>query len=84
MSTAGGMGKSIERGESIGCTAIQVFVKGNTRWQFPPLKEADIQAFRNGLERGKVRSVIAHSIYLVNLASNKPDILQKSIDDMVE
>lgn len=84
MSTAGGMAKGLIRGESIGCTAIQIFVKGNTRWQFPPLKDADIEAFRKGLETGNIRSVIAHAIYLVNLASDKPDLLRKSIDDMVD
>lgn len=84
MSTAGGMAKAIERGESIGCTAIQVFVKGNTRWQFPPLKDDDVAAFRAGLERGNIKSVIAHAIYLVNLCSNKPDFVRKSIDDLVD
>lgn len=84
MSTAGGMAKSIERGESIGCTAIQVFVKGNTRWQFPPLREDDAAAFRAGLKRGNIKSVIAHAIYLVNLASNKPEFVRKSIDDLVD
>jgi deoxyribonuclease-4 len=84
MSTAGGMAKAIERGESIGCTAIQVFVKGNTRWQFPPLKDDDIAAFRAGLERGNIKSVIAHAIYLVNLASDKQEFVRKSVDDLVD
>lgn len=84
MSTRGGMAKAIERGESIGCTAIQVFVKGNTRWQFPPLKADDVSAFREGLQRGNVRSVIAHAIYLVNLCSDKPEFVLKSIDDLVD
>ncbi len=84
MSTAGGVGKAIERGESIGCTAIQVFVKGNTRWQFPPLKDADVAAFRAGMERGNIKSVIAHAIYLVNLCSDKPEFVRKSVDDLVD
>lgn len=84
MSTAGGMPRAIERGESIGCTAIQVFVKGNTRWQWPALKPEDVKKFREGLERKKVRSVIAHAIYLVNLCSDKPEFLRKSIDDMID
>ncbi len=84
MSTAGGMAKAIERGESIGCTAIQVFVKGNTRWQFPPLKEDDVKAFHAGLKRGKVKSVIAHAIYLANLASDKPEFVRKSVEDLID
>jgi len=84
MSTAGGMAKAIERGESIGCTAIQVFVKGNTRWQFPPLKDADVKAFHEGMARGNVKSVIAHAIYLANLASDKPEFVRKSVDDLID
>ena len=30
MSIAGGVDKAIERGRSIGCTAIQIFVKNNS------------------------------------------------------
>jgi deoxyribonuclease-4 len=84
MSTSGGMSRAIERGESIGCTAIQVFVKGNTRWQWPALKPDDVKKFREGIERKQIRSVIAHAIYLVNLCSDKPEFLRKSIDDMID
>lgn len=84
MSTSGGMPRAIERGESIGCTAIQVFVKGNTRWQWPPLKQDDVIKFREGMERKNIRSVIAHAIYLVNLCSDKPEFVRKSVDDMTD
>jgi deoxyribonuclease IV len=84
MSTSGGMARAIERGESIGCTAIQVFVKGNTRWQWPPLKPDDVKNFRDGMKRKNIRSVIAHAIYLVNLCSDKAEFVRKSIDDMID
>lgn len=84
MSTSGGMAKAIERGEAIGCTAIQVFVKGNTRWQFPPLKDDDLKAFHAGMKRGNIKSVIAHAIYLVNLCSDKPEFVRKSVDDLID
>lgn len=84
MSTAGGMAKAYERGESAGCTAMQVFVKGNTRWQFPPLKEDDVRRFREQAGVSPVRAVIAHAIYLVNLASDKEELIRKSVDDLVD
>jgi deoxyribonuclease-4 len=84
MSTSGGMFRAIERGESIGCTAIQVFVKGNTRWQWPALKPDDVAKFKEGVARKKIKSVIAHAIYLVNLCSDKPEFVRKSVDDMVD
>jgi deoxyribonuclease-4 len=84
MSTAGGMSMAVDRGESIGCTAIQVFVKGNTRWQWPALKPDDVKKFRAGMRRKNIRSVVAHAIYLVNLASVNPEFIRKSIDDMID
>ena len=84
VSVTGGMTKGLERAESIGCTAMQVFVKGNTRWQFPPLKGADVAAFRERAATSPVRATIAHSIYLVNLASAKDDLWRKSIDNMID
>lgn len=84
MSIAGGVAKSVARGESVGCTAMQIFVKGNTRWQHPPLTDDDAEAFRTQLAKSPIKSVIAHAIYLVNLASGNPDFYRKSIDDLVE
>lgn len=84
VSVTGGMTKGLERAESIGCAAMQVFVKGNTRWQFPPLKDADVAAFRERSATSPVRATIAHSIYLVNLASAKDDLWRKSIDNMAD
>lgn len=84
MSASGGMPKAVERGESIGCTAMQVFVKGNTRWKFPALKPADAELFRVNMAKSGIRSCIAHAIYLVNCASNNPELQQKSTDDLAD
>ncbi|MBX7246844.1 MAG: deoxyribonuclease IV [Candidatus Sumerlaeaceae bacterium] len=84
MSTAGGVPKAVDRGESIGCTAMQIFVKGNTRWAFPPLKPEDAKLFRERMKNSPIKSCIAHTIYLVNLGSANPELRQKSIDDMVD
>lgn len=84
MSTAGGVARAVRRGEAVGCSAMQIFVKGNTRWEFPPLRAEDATAFRTAMRDSVVRSCIAHSIYLVNLASADPVIRRKSLDDLVD
>jgi deoxyribonuclease IV len=84
MSTAGGIATSVERGHSIGCTAMQVFVKQNSRWAFPPLKDEDAALFRSRLKASSVKACIAHAIYLVNCASTNPDFLRKSIEDLAD
>ena len=39
MSIAGKIALAIERGESIGCTAIQIFTKSNRQWHAKPITD---------------------------------------------
>ncbi|MCX7625518.1 MAG: deoxyribonuclease IV [Candidatus Sumerlaeaceae bacterium] len=84
VSIAGGVHKAIERGAEHGCTAIQIFVKGNTRWDFPPLDSLEIKMFKEARRNSSVKCVIAHAIYLINLASGDPVVRHKSIADVVD
>lgn len=81
MSIAGGVEKAIERGASIGCRAIQIFVKNNNRWEGPPISETSAKTFRENLRKHGIRpeDVFAHTCYLINLASVKPEVVEKSI-----
>jgi deoxyribonuclease IV len=76
MSISGGPSKALERGRSIGCTAIQIFVKNNMQWFAKPFAETEITAFRSFPEKPKI--VFGHTSYLINLAANNDDILEKS------
>ncbi|HET9375580.1 MAG TPA: deoxyribonuclease IV [Chthoniobacterales bacterium] len=76
MSISGGPSKALERGHSIGCTAIQIFVKNNMQWFAKPLAESELVAFRTFPEKPKI--VFGHTSYLINLAANNDDFLQKS------
>ena len=69
MSISKGLHLAIERGESIGCTCIQVFTKSNRRLFAPPLQKENIEAFRSSLKKSTIKIVIAHSGYLINVAS---------------
>ena len=82
MSIAGGPVKALERGRSIGCTAIQIFVKNNLQWFAGPLPEAEVARFRKYPDRPG--SVFGHTGYLVNLATSKPAFLEKSLRSLIE
>ncbi len=69
VSTSGGVFQAIERAVSIGCTAMQIFVKNNMQWSAPPLGAEEIQRFTQHPERGQLRVVFGHSGYLINLAA---------------
>jgi deoxyribonuclease-4 len=79
MSIAGGVDKSLIRGASIGCQAIQIFLKNNTQWVGRPYTEEERRIFFRFKRRYKIGIVFAHDCYLVNLASADSEIRRKSL-----
>ncbi len=77
MSISGGPSKALERGRSIGCTAIQIFVKNNMQWFAKPFAEADLTAYLDYPDRAAV--VFGHTSYLINPAAKNNEFQEKSI-----
>ena len=84
MSIGGGVHTAIERGCSIKCTAIQMFVKNNMQWFARPLASEEIRTFLEHRQRGELLSVFAHANYLINLAATNPQFLENSIRALSE
>jgi deoxyribonuclease IV len=82
MSIAGGPAKALERGRSIGCTAIQIFVKNNMQWFAKPFSESDLAVYRNHTDPPKF--VFGHASYLINPGAKNPEFLEKSIRALAE
>jgi len=82
MSIAGGVEKSLERGSELGCTAIQIFLKYNTRWKGKPLTPQEQKAFLTKKKKTGIQKIIAHNCYLINLASPETGTYQKSLSAM--
>ncbi|HEX5175848.1 MAG TPA: deoxyribonuclease IV [Chthoniobacteraceae bacterium] len=79
VSTAGGVHMAITRGSSIGCTAIQLFVKNNMQWfAGAPVGIEELRAFHEHENRRAVKMVFGHSGYMINLAATNPQFLAKS------
>jgi deoxyribonuclease IV len=78
MSSAGGVDKAIDRGLSIGCTAIQLFVKNNNQWFGKTIEPETIKHFKSYSDIFS----FAHTGYLINLAANNPDNLANSLKSM--
>jgi deoxyribonuclease-4 len=84
MSIGGGVHMAIERGRSINCTAIQMFVKNNMQWFARPLNKEEIRAFLNHRQRGELLSIFAHANYLINLAATNPQFHANSLRALAE
>ncbi|KPJ96300.1 MAG: hypothetical protein AMS18_01160 [Gemmatimonas sp. SG8_17] len=79
VSTAGGVGSAPGRGAKIGATAVQIFTKTPNQWRDPELKPAEVVKFAAELSRTKIRAVVAHDSYLINLASPDTSMRAASI-----
>ncbi len=84
VSVAGGLERAFERAEGLGCNAIQIFVKNANQWQARPLDDARVDAFRAAREKSRVRAVVAHASYLINLASVEEPTASRSEDALVD
>lgn len=83
MSMAGGFYRAVERGEEVGCECVQMFLKNNNRWQASPITDEDARRLAKAIAASGTRQVIAHSSYLINLASPDKALWRKSLDALV-
>ena len=79
MSIAGGVDRALERGLTVGCTAIQLFTKSSNQWAARPLPPGEIERFRALREHAGIAHVVAHDSYLINLCSPDDRLFEKSI-----
>jgi deoxyribonuclease-4 len=84
MSIAGGVHMAIERARSIGCTAMQMFVKNNMQWFARPLTGEETRTFLEDRQRSELLSIFAHANYLINLAATNGQFHANSIRSLSE
>ncbi|HUI05483.1 MAG TPA: deoxyribonuclease IV [Verrucomicrobiae bacterium] len=84
MSIAGGVDRALERGASIGCDTIQVFLKSNRQWRGKKLTAAETQRFHVQQQATKIAPVFAHACYLINLAAAAGLTRRRSIAAMID
>jgi deoxyribonuclease-4 len=80
MSIQDGLHMAVERGHSIGCEAIQVFTRNASRWKSKKRTPEELDLYRQALARTSIHLVVAHAIYLINLASPEDDVRAMSND----
>lgn len=78
MSIAGGLPNAPRRGQEVGCQTIQLFTKSNNQWHARPLTAEEITQFRQGRAAANLSPLLAHTCYLINLASPDPALIRKS------
>jgi deoxyribonuclease IV len=83
VSTAGGLWKAVERGTALGAEAIQIFNQSPRAWRPTTYAEDDYARFREDLAASPIRGVLIHAVYLLNCASDDPEIVEKSLTGLI-
>jgi deoxyribonuclease-4 len=84
MSIAGGLHLALERGQALGCGAVQIFLKNQRQWAARPLTMDETKAFHAARRRTGIRYVFAHASYLINLASPGQPQWRQAVDAFVD
>jgi deoxyribonuclease-4 len=79
VSPAGGLANAIERGVERDCRAIQIFNQSPRTWRPTSYREQDVEAFKEAMAASQIDAVLIHAVYLLNCASDDPDIREKSL-----
>ena len=84
VSIAGGLDKAISRAEAQGFEVIQTFASSPRSFSVTNYTNEQITAFNQAMKASKiVKQLFFHAIYLINLASQKPYLLDLSIKSLV-
>ncbi|MCL2417970.1 MAG: deoxyribonuclease IV [Conexibacteraceae bacterium] len=82
VSPAGGLYKAIERGAELGAESIQIFNQSPRMWRPTNYGEDDFARFREARADSAVGGVLIHAVYLLNCASEDPEIREKSLTSL--
>jgi deoxyribonuclease IV len=75
---ADGLANAARIGHAIGCESIQIFAKSPQMWAGPPIAPAAAEEFRAAVQAEGLRATAVHHGYLINLASPKRPMLERS------
>lgn len=83
VSASGGIDKSIDRAQEIGAEAIQLFISPPQGWRRTNHTDEAISAFKKKISDYEIGPIFFHGIYLINLATEKKENLDKAIDSLI-
>lgn len=81
--TAGGVDKAIDRAEEMGAETIQIFSGAPQAWRRKEYRPEEVEAYRARVAETGIEPAFLHGVYLVNLATDNPENLAKSLDALV-
>jgi deoxyribonuclease-4 len=84
ISTSGGIWKALQRGRSIHCEIVQLFVKNNMQWMGKPYSPQDLALYATEQAGHPFACVFGHAGYLINLGAQASENRDRSIQSLVQ
>ena len=84
MSIGGGVWKALQRGASIGCEVVQIFVKNNMQWFGKPFPAEDLASYKAEVAKKEVAKIFGHTSYLINLGAPAGLIRENSMKSLLQ
>lgn len=84
VSTSGGVPTIFERGATIGANALAFFSKNNNRWKGTELTSEITGEFERLRSASGAQPLMIHTSYLINLAAANDEILERSVNGMID
>jgi deoxyribonuclease IV len=83
VSPAGGPANAVKRGEERGCRSIQIFNQNPRAWKARVYSDEELAAYHEAMEGSQVEAMVIHAVYLLNCASEDPEIRDKSLASLI-
>jgi deoxyribonuclease-4 len=77
-STAKGLEHAILQAEELGCGVLQIFSRNARTWKEKMPSQRQVDLFRETRKTAGIQTILSHCTYLINIASNEPEKLEKS------
>jgi deoxyribonuclease-4 len=79
LGVAGGAHKALERARAIGATSLQIFTQSPRMWRHPAVDADAAARFRAARKPARVKVVVCHATYLINLGASDREVYGKSV-----
>ena len=83
LSISNGIDKAVEYTPEINANSLQIFTKSPRSWKNKTLSENEIENTKSNLKKYNIKGFVVHSSYLVNLATPKEDLYNKSLNEII-
>jgi deoxyribonuclease IV len=79
VSISGRIYEAVPRAEALGCECLQIFYGSPRQWRLVPYAAEELDEFRRRRAKTGLEPLVAHTAYLINLASPDPSVYRRSV-----